>query len=103
MPEKDPCQSWLEEFRREVDAVISAHPLTGVDTPQAQADFSDWWQSQPTSLPDKPAHEEAAGGDEQARLRRQKDAFLAAIQELQEDIASAREYYESALRRLKHN
>jgi predicted RNase H-like nuclease (RuvC/YqgF family) len=123
MPEKDPCKNWLEEFRKEVDAVLGPHgePLPAVA--KAQADFSAWWESNLHSCdhekpqpphPDRRAEiaelvrqrtalegELARVKQENSRLRRSQAAFPPALLELESTMARAREHYESAIKRLK--
>ena len=114
MPEKDPCQSWLEEFRKEVDTVLSGSGPAIPALSKAQADFSAWWESNLSfsdpKKPQIPPREHRAEIDEltrqkavldselarvkreNARLHRNQAAFKPALQELESTIARARAY-----------
>ena len=122
MPEKDPCQSWLEEFRKEVDTVLSGSGPAIPALSKAQADFSAWWESNLSfsdpKKPQIPPREHRAEIDEltrqkavldselarvkreNARLHRNQAAFKPALQELESTIARARAYSESDIERI---
>ncbi len=116
MPEEDPCQSWLEEFRKEVDAVLGAPGASLPVASKAQADFSAWWDNadQEPRAADSPSDRDAfarqkAGWEaelkkkqqENDQLRRKLTAFQQAILEIESTIASSRQNYESAIERLQ--
>lgn len=47
MPEHDPFASWLDEFKKQVDAtVVRAGPATSPEAQSAQAAFDIWWKAE---------------------------------------------------------
>jgi len=56
MTDADPYQAWLDDFKREIDALTAKPPAPGPAAAgrSAQAAFSSWWQSEIESLAGPP-------------------------------------------------
>ncbi|MCX5794065.1 MAG: hypothetical protein NTY77_01045 [Elusimicrobia bacterium] len=117
MAEADPYQVWLDDYKREIDA-LAAKPLAPSREAgrRAQAAFSSWWQSELGSPAAPPIAEPAAppgpGSFDRFEAMAQEKASLKSelglarqengqLRQRQEESRAAREELEAELLRLK--
>ena len=115
MADADPYQAWLDDFKREIDALAAKPPAPSRTAGRsAQAAFSSWWQSEldspvaaapPVASPGpgfvdrlEAMAQEKASLKSELGLARQENGLL---RQRQEESRAAREELEAKLARLK--
>lgn len=115
MAEPDPHKAWLDDFKREIEALAAQPQAPSQEAGrQAQEAFADWWKSElgPSSQPAAPAPEPPAGAAGRLEALSQEKAALktelalarqenASLRQRLEELKAAQAELEARLARMK--